>query len=475
MEKYIELFDNPLLSDLVLELVDYNSTVLLPIHKNIMYVSCSYFKSMFGTFNDLESKKTIQVKNARITRDIIGTFYGKALPVENYNYMDMLDLYLCRDFLGFDFQSYKTFDIPTEYYNNLIKTIDTVGYTNETIKILANNIPTDYDISQLSIELLEMLVSKLYKGIIYFSTDKEFYSINLKTKVREKIYSISKVLGTYYFFKDKLAIIGRYSLEIIDINTKKKIHKQIYGLIDGIIYSEFLDQLIILINADTIIILNCNNFSVYKDITDFLPSKSNYTKIKSVSTDGKYIALVQHDNVYVLSVIAEKIISVVKQIRPLSNGFYCVKFSPIHNNLVCVELQHIDIYSITTNKLIKSINIGKTIDDFYLLPSGNIFIITKSDDTATIWDYQSEKIVHQIDCKKYGYPVSVISDTEFIFSRLNKLVVYDTLTESSFKLVKEKFNSAINNIYYRPDTNIVNRIREEIYRRKKEKVLEKID
>nr|URM61864.1 BTB domain containing protein [Mimivirus sp.] len=106
------LFNSDIFSDITIDLVDENCMTTLNLHKNILYISCPYFRSMFNGFKESNSSKiTINVPNVQVTCDIIRSFYGIKIKNKN-NWKYKLNTYLCKNF----FVSIQNFRNILKYY-----------------------------------------------------------------------------------------------------------------------------------------------------------------------------------------------------------------------------------------------------------------------------------------------------------------------------------------------------------------------
>lgn len=73
-----------------------------------------------------------------------------------------MDLVVCRDFLGLKINSdmIKNIIVPLEGFELLIKVVDLIGFFDETIDVIVQNMPKDYDKSILSDELLDKITKR---------------------------------------------------------------------------------------------------------------------------------------------------------------------------------------------------------------------------------------------------------------------------------------------------------------------------
>lgn len=434
MDKFIYLFNNQLLSDLTLLLVDANIVIELPVHKCILHANCPYFKGMFDGRYCSDSKQVVTVSNSQMAQDIIASFYGIELPVEGYNFQQMLDLYICRDFFGLEFQSYKKFVVPVEHYNDLIKVIDTIGYNDETMRILVDNLSIEYDLTNLSIDLLKIFMQNIVGYRIIYKSGSYIFIKNLLSGVSEALY-----YGTYQseflYVKEKnwLIVTGQNILTIINLdnNCEKEIYCKKYdNSIKNIFYSIKQDQLYIIFSDDnyernghfdnTLIIIDTNNFETVKK------HQVPCLKYQSMSTNGKYLvgSANQFKIVYVgdydstinfridmnnifFTATSDLIYSIGKIIyiyypqhkihRIIEINSVITHLKPLQDNLIvtvdtdCV----VTVCNYKTNEFINSFKVDIDISDMFILNQNQILLLGKNQ--SKIYEAFAGLILNEFD------------------------------------------------------------------------------
>ena len=94
-------FINNLFTDVELILDDNKDPISIHVHRNILASSCGYFMKLF-TFNSNinQNKFILKVDNAKITKDLIYSLYGKEIEYPDNRYL--LEMFKCRDFFCLD-------------------------------------------------------------------------------------------------------------------------------------------------------------------------------------------------------------------------------------------------------------------------------------------------------------------------------------------------------------------------------------
>ncbi|AUV58060.1 BTB POZ domain-containing protein [Bandra megavirus] len=184
-------------SDITLEITDNNNTIMLPFYRIILYNSSEYFKKLLTSFMEKDLKQVkINVPNADIAYNIITNFIEKysSEPIEKRkinipSWEYIIDEYKCLDYFMLEKDITKIYNlvIPPHYYNQLVNFVDTIGYDSKTIKLLFNNLPLDYDLSDFPVDLLEKMyrLSITHEVMLYYKDKIDnvyFIKLDLNTK-----------------------------------------------------------------------------------------------------------------------------------------------------------------------------------------------------------------------------------------------------------------------------------------------------
>ena len=105
----------------------------------------------------------------QIDNFVIYPIIGHKFNCENNNSANLptwkytLEMIKCRNFFGLknsiNLLLLKNIRVPDEEFEQLINVVEIVGFNDKTIKIINKNLPTDYDISRLSNELINEIVA----------------------------------------------------------------------------------------------------------------------------------------------------------------------------------------------------------------------------------------------------------------------------------------------------------------------------
>lgn len=154
-----ELGQQKFLSDLTLTIKDESTTLVMSLHKFVLYCGAPYFEKLLTKLDADISATTITVPNAIIVRDIILSFYGMTFN-DNDTWEYALDMCTCRDFLCLSVSLHNLYHltIPSTGLDQLIQIIESVGCTIDGVLLLRTNLATTNDLVKLPAELKKDLL-----------------------------------------------------------------------------------------------------------------------------------------------------------------------------------------------------------------------------------------------------------------------------------------------------------------------------
>jgi hypothetical protein len=173
-----EALDSELFTDLTLVLSDGLRDVSINVHKLVLYSCCDYFKKILAT--EMKEKNlneiTITVPNAFVAHDIIMSLYGKKTNLGELSDTEhYLESILCWDFfcIGYDKKLLSDIKISADNFELLVRVINSVGYDDDTIKLIKNSLPENYDLKKIPKKILMELLD-LAKMYCIVSVDNSF-------------------------------------------------------------------------------------------------------------------------------------------------------------------------------------------------------------------------------------------------------------------------------------------------------------
>ncbi|ANB51088.1 putative BTB/POZ domain-containing protein [Powai lake megavirus] len=435
------LFNSDIFSDITIDLVDEDCMTTLNLHKNILYLSCPYFRSMFNGFKETNSSKiTLQVPNVQVTCDIIRSFYG----IENNNKKNwkyILNIYLCENYFCINTKLPQYIKVSPDEFEDFLSMTEKIGFNKGIDDLIINNIPKSYDIDKLLhlekrlncdnnkyIELIathipdtydfselpKNIVKKLWQIVdtyhILTNSKNDINIINSEGKNYLFISLLPKIKKVYYLEnRHGIAFYTKLNIYIYDIKLKEYIltnpldYKNVAGI-------HFYNELFIINNNDNKIniynindgsLVNTLEFKKFDHVINifvdepnnkliiFVGKYSTFKKIYIYELDTlKYLTEYCFHDTYLTSyfdsIYQESIIAWYEDfctsgklfiLNFQNNTNICIDYMVYnytsniigicwteYNIVCCYENGTINIYDILNKKLIKTININKTIN-----------------------------------------------------------------------------------------------------------------
>ncbi|AKI79571.1 putative BTB/POZ domain and WD-repeat protein [Acanthamoeba polyphaga mimivirus] len=287
-----------LFTDVTIVLDDGNCQTTLDLHKAVLASKCTYFYNLFTKFS--ESKQSvikINVANSYVTANIIASFYSQNTDTRNYPHWKyyLLEI-MCLDFLGleYDLEYFSKIQVPVEGFELLLDVVDIIGYTSDTIPIIARNLPHDYDFTKFPMELIEQLIKYVYSfDIILVNSNGiiDFFNIH-----GDKIKSIS----TFFTNND------------IKYYTSHKIN----------------DELIVVFADNIVNVWNIKNSVVEASLEYPVNVKTRFEHFCYLPSNNHLISTSSY-NIYVWDLSTNKLIKTVKKHKNTITGIHV---SPIDDS-----------------------------------------------------------------------------------------------------------------------------------------------
>ncbi|AEJ34976.1 putative BTB/POZ domain and WD-repeat protein [Acanthamoeba castellanii mimivirus] len=481
MDKHslIDLYNNEVLTDCQLHLTDSIETIVMNVHKNILYMSCPYFKSMFTNFREQKSSTVkLDVHNARITYDIVKSFYG--FPLEEPNWKYQIDTHIVKDFLLLEtgLENINLLPIPAEDFDNFIDVVDKIGYNEFCLKKIIDNIPDNYDLSKFPLDLLNGLLAVCFKYDLHISRETGVYIWSFKYNKLVLSYFDSSIIdieqtfdGGFYFSSSTIidsnheessddevnddedtdnedtddegyCQISLFKFNISRTNDKYEASILNTGLkiIGPIAYSKHFNQVFIVTDKYNICVYdtdikNLVNKFVFNDTIEIIaPIKDKMVVVTSIQ-------------IIILNLLDGKNLSKIdSNTNIISYNSNLGVFAYINNNTnVCIY--SLESLSITTN-----INHSTTINHILYSPKSKYFIFC--DENSIIYVYSTKdnySLIKTIDFKKFlkfG-----VKDFEFMTSKIivaidikGKICIWNIETEQIIQNIdcSEDYNNIYN-------------------------------
>lgn len=393
--------DNKTFTDVEIILIDEINRVHMNVHKAILASSSQYFLNLFTKFSETEkSTITIKVRDSQISSDIICSFYRQIVDSTNYpDWKYTLLKYQCLDYFGLDykFDILTSLKIPSEGFNLLLETANTIGYHNEINRLIAKNIPNDYDLSILSDELLSFLRKYISRhnlvtanhsclNIYDVITGDKLSSFHLNNNVSHVCEVGKNIIAIVYHSADKI-----FLFDLISQNVVETLHNlDIKSSVDmtAICYIKSLNHLVT---------ANRNKQLIVWDLTT-----RQIVKIKKVNRIiDRLIAnhTITTDYNLFVSVGSCQSILIWNKNYTVSKGINSpnsiISYSVSGRELILANAIYIKIFDIDEGKILHKINNGT-----YIIPFN---IINICDNSYVLFNSENEPIFYLIyDWKNFS-------------------------------------------------------------------------
>ncbi|AKI79828.1 putative BTB/POZ domain-containing protein [Acanthamoeba polyphaga mimivirus] len=431
---FSELFTSGDLSDCQLVLDDGKEKISLNIHKCILYVASPYFRGMFGNFSEQKSNSiTITVHNSLVSSNIIKSFYGIKSPKQN-DWKYKLDKHICKNFFGLKSRLINNVKVPKTNFDEFLDTIELIGYNKKTLKMIINNIPKNYDIDKLPLDLLQNMVGIYHEHDILFVKNATINILSLNTK--RYIHHL-KINGTINHFEN---IRNRKLFMIIDI----------FDNLDVSDCSDMSDDSNDSDDSDSEPSEKPKKFFSYKydqcvcvfDTTDYTIKKYFFYK------NNKRISLKNGDILYYIPNCNQIIIG--------NNGYIdlfdldskkFIKNLGIYETVYAVYVDNDVLYIVDDYGLhLKQFSTGKKLSKFKIsnerVTNGDKFIIISDKFKVTIWSKETRSVINE-----WKIPAEIVSIIDIpklnyiIVATSQRIYIYDSNT---FLCIKEHDVSSLN-------------------------------
>ncbi|AGF84944.1 hypothetical protein QJ854_gp838 [Moumouvirus goulette] len=175
-----ELYESGELSDIELILTDNKNKKCLKLHKVLLYIKSPFFQKLFATsFKEKDQSQIIlQVFNVDVFTDILKTLYDIELPV-NTNWKYQLTNYICRQYLLLECEFPKTLKIPEDEFEEFLNITQSLEYTNKLINLIVDNLPQNYNLDNLSIELIKEIEKRYVDFQLLAINNGGIYTIDI--------------------------------------------------------------------------------------------------------------------------------------------------------------------------------------------------------------------------------------------------------------------------------------------------------
>ncbi|QGR54325.1 btb/poz domain-containing protein [Moumouvirus maliensis] len=475
-DKLYYYFCNNIFTDVSLILIDEENEIIFNAHKNVLSSSCEYFEKMFTNENFLENNSKnikIYVPNVYVTKDIINKFYKQETNIASYpEWFRILMLYNCSRYLlvPFDYSLLEKIKVESEGFEMLISILQDVGLSPKYLKLLMENIPNDYELSNLDINVKKM-IKFYYKYDILFCSDDNISIWNTHTNKLIKQTSRTTICSNGWsnfqvlLIKNYLVINNR-NIEMWDIHNLTITSK--FSHVD----SNYIINIGYNKNNNTIVFINTSGEIITYDFDTEVKIKTisinlvrEYLYKCFISGDCKYLVIPKSKCVYFIETETGKIKSYwnynYKKYPHINN----IIFSPNNKYFACqYSGNDVEVYTFDDNiyNLIHSTHSAEL-----CFSNGDRYLYCSTQTEFEIYDLSMRKLIktrNEAEEIYNYYPLSLsYSDNKQLafLNNLGQIKIYDA---SNFDLLTN-INTCSENNYVSLQSKIffINKFDDNLY------------
>nr|WBF71238.1 BTB POZ domain-containing protein [Megavirus caiporensis] len=392
---------------------------------------------MFDNFKEKDQSTIIlEVFDVDIFSDIIKSFYGIKIKIKK-NWEYQLVNYICHQYLLLECKLPETLEVPDNEFEEFLNITQSLEYTDQVINLVTENLPVDFNLDKLSIELIKEIEKRYFDYKILMIGNK---GINIVDFNNNKINTIKE--GNFYnlSYKKDFDIIKTTNYEnnenvyydlqgnFIDIGTINENNKK-YGFFLEKINGKHLDYVTKLLTKLGQSYEYYNYSPDYKNIV-FVTLLINEEDNSENDEDDKY----QPRNIYIYNLESQKI----KRVYKITNQKLSVNIRDrplfIGNEIVFIEgdnyYSEVKIYSIN-DKTVKTIY--ETDNDFVTLKyNGDDYILISIERKNIVFSLSGNKIINKFNFECYMHKIDFISKEIIIASdtkgKYTDIRVYNIMT-----------------------------------------------
>ena len=393
--------------DLTLTLIDATNEITIDVHKVILSSGCIYFEKLLTNCKEKNSNNiTINVPNTYVSYDIIMSFYNQKTNVGDLPAWEhLLESYKCYDFFGLDFGPELLFnlEVPAEGFELLLEVVELVGYNENMRKLINKNIPDDYDLSNLSKELL---INMLEAGKSYHIVSGGGYDIRIwNAETGELVRTIEAnidVLRVHYSPDNKYITSGSFhSIKIFDTETGQLVRtlKSPHNISFCVSYSPDNKRIVLRGKYRSIEIWDAKTGQLIRTLN----GHTNWVFWVCYSPDNKQIASGSNN----IKIWDSETGQLVRTLECPHNSVFCVCYSPDNKYIASGnEDKSIKIWDVETGQLVRALN-GHTdnVPTVCYSPDNKQIASGSCDNSIKIWDAKTGQLVRTLD----GHTDSVLS------------------------------------------------------------------
>lgn len=214
---FSQVYESGDLCDIELILVDDSSQKSIKFHKLVLYMKSPFFQKLFTSLFKEKDKSqiTIKIPNIEVCVDVIKSFYNIYVP-KNDHWKYQLYNYLTKQYFLLECKLPERLKIPENEFDDFMNVTKLFEYNNELINLIADNLPHNYNLDNLSIDLIKEINQKYFTSQLLITNDDGIYILDMNSGDH------SKILGGEFYSTNYIKELGIFI-------TKKKTNLLVSG------------------------------------------------------------------------------------------------------------------------------------------------------------------------------------------------------------------------------------------------------
>ncbi|AKI80507.1 putative BTB/POZ domain-containing protein [Acanthamoeba polyphaga mimivirus] len=434
-------------SNIELVITDEKIQTRIVADKNILSENFPYFKAMFMYTEGHADYVCLRTQNVQVTHDLIVSCGNTSHKFQDKTWDYIFDLYKCRNFFGLEFIPLVDKTVPPEYIDELIDTMEIIGYDYSTIKYIAHNLPKNYALNKLSVELLKSIQQILSEFYFLVENRNGISIFDGVSKMCSKLFDFDSMEQTPYCYLNQtncLVVLDNNNiLKIFDTQTLNVVTTSSENCFcNSIIHLESKNW-IVGINSEGFEIYDANNLKLIGKINTVKQFEYAETSLIGKSSDDKYIVFQQvverdYGYNYQLMIASVETGEIIGPIYNDNRVFSCI-CSPILNVIVYGNYNNFTLWSLDSRSIVAEFKLDVTPFKFVFVDfslDGSYIIFVDSNAIVYIWSIVTKQFIR----------------SDFTITPQNSM--YTTYASNSYRQFnKEKFG--FYNISILPNNNLV--------------------
>ncbi|AVL95161.1 BTB family protein [Moumouvirus australiensis] len=439
---FSQVYESGDLCDIELILMDNQNQKSIKLHKLVLYMKSPFFQKLFTSSFEEKDKSQIIMKipNVDVCVDVIKSFYNINVP-KNDHWKYQLSNYLTKQYLLLECKLPEKINVPENEFDDFLNITQSLEYNDELINLIADNLPHNYNLDNLSIELIKEINQKYFISQLLITNDNGIYILDMNSG------DYSKILEGKYHSTDYIKELGIFitkkktSLLLLEHKKPKFICRDLSG---KEIYLDETNEKIKSFNEK----IDMKNIKYIEDFIktigdDLFLSRYHYNKdySKIVFIASKYINQYRSKCLNYIYIFDQKIFSIeeIYRINEIESFESINDFVFVDNGLI---LNTNSYYSSTVylfsmiNKIITTIHHIKRFEYVEIKYNGNDLILLSKGNKSLIYNLTSGKVIKKIKkLHKFEFITEeIIVDVNY-YVEGSEITIFKIMTDTSIKKI----------------------------------------